>query len=150
VFTMVAKQGDLDGNLPTFRNMLTSFRSPPDESPQPSQPQIPNTVPSSTLENIFQKCFMSHMNPIVRNTLNPMDIAFMEKVAIQNITGNVTGKTYGMEITIKPIIDCMKQEQQTTISTTAISTTTTILISVISTAQQQLSPAENSVSECIY
>ena len=77
-----------------------------------SHTQIPNTFPTDALDAIFQKCFMSHMNPIVRTTLNSMDIAFMEKVAIQNITGSVTGNTYGMEITIKPIIDCMKQEQQ--------------------------------------
>jgi hypothetical protein len=77
-----------------------------------SQPQIPNTTTSSALKESFQKCLMSSFNPIVRPTLNSMDIAVLEKVAIQNITGNVTGNTYGMEITIKPIIDCMKQEQQ--------------------------------------
>jgi hypothetical protein len=76
-----------------------------------SHTQIPNTVPTNALDAMFQKCFMSHMDPIVPTTLNSMDIAFMEKVAIQNITGNVTGNTYGMEISIKPIIDCMKQEQ---------------------------------------
>jgi hypothetical protein len=43
VFTMVAKQGELDGYLPIFHNMLASFRSPPDtsETPNPAQSSQP-------------------------------------------------------------------------------------------------------------
>ena len=74
VFSMVGKKANLDGYLPTFRTMLTSFKSPPDtpettntnntgssslgtplgqqyKSAPPSSPlfqsQIPNTVPQA-------------------------------------------------------------------------------------------------------
>jgi hypothetical protein len=87
-----------------------------------SQPQIPNSVPSNALDAIFQKCFMSHMNPIVRNTLNPMDIAVIEKDAIQNMTAPVPHIPNNPALdqlihntyvgTVKPIADCMRQEQQ--------------------------------------
>jgi hypothetical protein len=79
VISMVGKKTNFEGYQPTFRNMLTSFRSPPDTSEttkanntgnsslatsqqgqhykgaQPSQPlsqpQILNTIPQFVIEN---------------------------------------------------------------------------------------------------
>jgi hypothetical protein len=46
MFTMLAKQGDFNSYLPLFRNMLTSFRSPPDTS-QPLLQQQPPFTPAA-------------------------------------------------------------------------------------------------------
>ncbi len=89
-----------------------------------SQPQILNTIPSIALNEIFQKCFMSALDPTVRSVLNSMDIAVMEREAVQNMTAPLPFKHITNNSAtdqwiydenakgIKPIADCMRQEQQ--------------------------------------
>jgi PsbP len=66
----------------TTGNLTVSSR------PLSSAPQVqtPNTIPSSLLDGIFQKCFTSSLNPSIRSALSSADVAAIKKDAIQNMT----------------------------------------------------------------
>ena len=90
-----------------------------------SQPQMPNTVLSSALNESFQKCYKTTVPKLMQETLPSNAVAAFERPAIQNMTAPIPFRhilnfsaTEDQQIydarvrMIKPIADCMRQEQQ--------------------------------------
>jgi hypothetical protein len=109
-----------NSNITAAGNMTNST-----QPSQPlSQPQIPNTIPSG-LDRIFQKCFRITTPILIQKYTPPGILAFIEKEAIQNMSAPIPFEHIlnnsasedqqiydGSVHVVKPIADCMRQEQQ--------------------------------------